>query len=118
MIEVPLWIFILICIATYVNVLQYLSLSSKLKRNIKQDNVNGLIVSKGFDEIAQVVKERSSLRQVHICLRCLISRRVQQTPARPRPILDATTSNMVRWFLPVFCWQSAGFFLPRCILWR
>ena len=52
MIEVPLWIFILICIATYVNVLQYLSLSSKLKRNIKQDNVNGLIVSKGFDEIA------------------------------------------------------------------
>ena len=57
MIEVPLWIFILICIATYVNVLQYLSLSSKLKRNIKQDNVNGLIVSKGFDEIAQDMDE-------------------------------------------------------------
>ena len=57
MIEVPLWIFILICVATYVNVLQYLSLSSKLKRNIKQDNVNGMIVSKGFDEIAQDMDE-------------------------------------------------------------
>ena len=57
MIEVPLWIFVLICVATYVNVLQYLSLSSKLKRNIKQDNVNGMIVSKGFDEIAQDMDE-------------------------------------------------------------
>jgi tetrahydromethanopterin S-methyltransferase subunit B len=57
MIEVPLWIFVMICIATYVNVLQYLSLSSKLKTNIKQDNVNGMIVSKGFDEIAQDMDE-------------------------------------------------------------
>lgn len=57
MIEVPLYIFILICVATYVNVLQYLSLSSKLKKNIKQDNVNGMIVSKGFDEIAQDMDE-------------------------------------------------------------
>ena len=57
MIEVPLWIFVLICVATYVNVLQYLSLSSKLKRNIKQDNVNGMIVSKGFDEIAHDMDE-------------------------------------------------------------
>jgi tetrahydromethanopterin S-methyltransferase subunit B len=53
MIEVPLWIFVLICIATYVNVLQYLTLALRLKRNITQDNVNGMIVSKGFDEIAQ-----------------------------------------------------------------
>ena len=52
MIEVDLWVFILICVATYVNFLQYVSLSSKLKANIKQDNVNGMIVSKGFDEIA------------------------------------------------------------------
>ena len=57
MIEVPLWIFILICIATYINVLQYIVLSGKLKRNIKQDNVNGMIVSKGFDEIAQDMDE-------------------------------------------------------------
>jgi len=60
MIEVPLWIFILICVATYVNVLQYLSLSSKLKRNIKQDNVNGMIVSKGFDEIAHDIDDLAS----------------------------------------------------------
>jgi hypothetical protein len=60
MIEVPLWIFVLICIATYVNVLQYLSLSSKLKRNIKQDNVNGMIVSKGFDEIAHDIDDLAS----------------------------------------------------------
>ena len=53
MIEVDLWVFILICVATYVNFLQYVSLSSKLKANIKQDNVNGMIVSKGFNEIAQ-----------------------------------------------------------------
>jgi len=53
MIEVPFWIFVLICIATYVNVLQYLTLALRLKRNITQDNVNGMIVSKGFDEIAQ-----------------------------------------------------------------
>ena len=52
MIEVDLWVFVLICAATYVNFLQYVSLSSKLKANIKQDNVNGMIVSKGFDEIA------------------------------------------------------------------
>ena len=57
MIEVPLWIFVLICIATYINVLQYIVLSGKLKRNIKQDNVNGMIVSKGFDEIAQDMDE-------------------------------------------------------------
>mgnify|MGYP005641698753 FL=1 len=57
MIEVPLWIFILICIATYINVLQYIVLSGKLKRNIKQDNVNGMIVSKGFDEIAHDMDE-------------------------------------------------------------
>ena len=57
MIEVPLWIFVMICIATYINVLQYLSLSSKLKINIKQDNVNGMIVSKGFDEIAHDMDE-------------------------------------------------------------
>jgi len=57
MIEVPLWIFVLICIATYINVLQYIVLSGKLKRNIKQDNVNGMIVSKGFDEIAQDIDE-------------------------------------------------------------
>ena len=57
MIEVPLWIFVLICIATYVNVLQYIVLSGKLKRNIKQDNVNGMIVSKGFDEIANDMDE-------------------------------------------------------------
>lgn len=53
MIEVPLWIFVLICIATYINFLQFIVLSGKLKRNITQDNVNGMIVSKGFDEIAQ-----------------------------------------------------------------
>ena len=57
MIEVPLWIFVLICIATYINVLQYIVLSGKLKRNIKQDNVNGMIVSKGFDEIANDMDE-------------------------------------------------------------
>ena len=57
MIEEPLWIFILICIATYINVLQYIVLSGKLKRNIKQDNVNGMIVSKGFDEIAHDMDE-------------------------------------------------------------
>jgi len=57
MIEVPLWIFILICIATYINVLQYIVLSGRLKRNIKQDNLNGMIVSKGFDEIAQDMDE-------------------------------------------------------------
>ena len=57
MIEVPLWIFVLICIATYINFLQYIVLSGKLKRNIKQDNVNGMIVSKGFDEIAQDMDE-------------------------------------------------------------
>lgn len=57
MIEVPLWIFVLICIATYINVLQYIVLSGKLKRNIKQDNVNGMIVSKGFDEIAHDMDE-------------------------------------------------------------
>ncbi len=57
MIEVPLWIFVMICIATYINVLQYIVLSGKLKRNIKQDNVNGMIVSKGFDEIAQDMDE-------------------------------------------------------------
>ena len=57
MIEVPLWIFVLICIATYINVLQYIVLSGKLKRNIKQDNVNGMIVSKGFDEIANDMEE-------------------------------------------------------------
>ena len=57
MIEVPLWIFVTICIATYINVLQYIVLSGKLKRNIKQDNVNGMIVSKGFDEIAQDMDE-------------------------------------------------------------
>ena len=57
MIEVPLWIFVLICIATYINVLQYIVLSGKLKRNIKQDNVNGMIVSKGFDEIAEDMDE-------------------------------------------------------------
>ena len=57
MIEVPLWIFVLICIATYNNVLQYIVLSGKLKRNIKQDNVNGMIVSKGFDEIANDMDE-------------------------------------------------------------
>ena len=57
MIEVPLWIFILICVATYINVLQYIVLSGKLKRNIKQDNVNGMIVSKGFDEIAHDMDE-------------------------------------------------------------
>ena len=57
MIEVPLWIFVLICIATYINVLQYIVLLGKLKRNIKQDNVNGMIVSKGFDEIAQDMDE-------------------------------------------------------------
>ena len=53
MIEVPLYVFILICIATYINFLQFIVLSGKLKRNITQDNVNGMIVSKGFDEIAQ-----------------------------------------------------------------
>ena len=57
MIEVPLWIFVMICIATYINVLQYIVLSGKLKRNIKQDNLNGMIVSKGFDEIAQDMDE-------------------------------------------------------------
>ncbi len=57
MIEVPLWIFILICIATYINVLQYIVLSGRLKRNIKQDNLNGMIVSKGFDEIDQDMDE-------------------------------------------------------------
>lgn len=57
MIEVPLWIFVMICIATYINVLQYIVLSDKLKINIKQDNVNGMIVSKGFDEIAQDMDE-------------------------------------------------------------
>ena len=57
MIEVPLWIFVMICIATYINVLQYIVLSGKLKRNIKQDNVNGMIVSKGFDEISQDMDE-------------------------------------------------------------
>ena len=57
MIEVPLYVFILICIATYINVLQFIVLSAKLKRNIKQDNVNGMIVSKGFDEIAQDMDE-------------------------------------------------------------
>ena len=57
MIEVPLWIFVLICIATYINVLQYIVLSGKLKRNIKQDNVNGMILSKGFDEIAHDMDE-------------------------------------------------------------
>ena len=57
MIEVPLYVFILICIATYINVLQFIVLSGKLKRNIKQDNVNGMIVSKGFDEIAQDMDE-------------------------------------------------------------
>ena len=57
MIEVPLWIFVMICIATYINVLQYIVLSGKLKINIKQDNVNGMIVSKGFDEIAHDMDE-------------------------------------------------------------
>ena len=57
MIDLPLWIFILICIATYINVLQYIVLSGRLKRNIKQDNLNGMIVSKGFDEIAQDMDE-------------------------------------------------------------
>ena len=57
MIEVPLYVFILICLATYINVLQFIVLSGKLKRNIKQDNVNGMIVSKGFDEIAQDMDE-------------------------------------------------------------
>ena len=57
MIEVPLWIFVTICIGTYINVLQYIVLSGKLKRNIKQDNVNGMIVSKGFDEISQDMDE-------------------------------------------------------------
>ena len=41
----------------YINVLQYIVLSGKLKRNIKQDNVNGMIVSKGFDEIAHDMDE-------------------------------------------------------------
>ena len=57
MIEVPLYVFILICLATYINVLQFIVLSGKLKRNIKQDNVNGMIVSKGFDEIAHDMDE-------------------------------------------------------------
>ena len=32
MIEVPLWIFVLICIATYINFLQLISLASKIKK--------------------------------------------------------------------------------------
>ena len=46
MIEVPLWIFVLICIATYINFLQLISLASKLKKNNVQDIINGQIVSK------------------------------------------------------------------------
>jgi len=60
MIEVDLWVFILLCVGTYVNFLQYVSLSSKLKANIKQDNVNGMIVSKGFNEIAQDIDHLTS----------------------------------------------------------
>jgi|TARA_R110000851_G_scaffold264855_1_gene417450 tetrahydromethanopterin S-methyltransferase subunit B len=59
MIEVPLWIFILICIATYINFIQYINLAKRLKENIRQDNVNGMIVSKGFDEIANDMDDLS-----------------------------------------------------------
>ena len=59
MIEVPLWIFILICIATYINFIQYINLAKRLKENIRQDNVNGIIVSKGFDEIANDMDDLS-----------------------------------------------------------
>ena len=57
MIEVPLWIFVLICIATYINFLQLISLSGKLKKNNIQDIINGQTVNKGFDEIAQDMDE-------------------------------------------------------------
>tara|TARA_R110000803_G_scaffold134861_1_gene201852 strand:+ start:275 stop:505 length:231 start_codon:yes stop_codon:yes gene_type:complete len=59
MIEVPLWVFILICIATYINFIQYINLAKRLKENIRQDNVNGIIVSKGFDEIANDMDDLS-----------------------------------------------------------
>ena len=59
MIEVPLWVFILICIATYINFIQYINLAKRLKENIRQDNVNGMIVSKGFDEIANDMDDLS-----------------------------------------------------------
>jgi hypothetical protein len=59
MIEVPLWIFILICIATYINFIQYINLAKRLKENIRQDNINGMIVSKGFDEIANDMDDLS-----------------------------------------------------------
>ena len=60
MIEVELWVFILICIGTYLNFIQYVNLSSKLKQNIRQDNVNGMIVSKGFNEIAHDIDNLTS----------------------------------------------------------
>jgi hypothetical protein len=69
MIEVPLWIFVLICIATYINFLQLLSLASKLKKNNVQDMINGQIVSKGFDDIANdmddLVRKVDKLEAIH-----------------------------------------------------
>ena len=52
MVEVDLWIFILLVVGTYLNFIQYVSLHSKMKFNTKQGNMNGLVVSTGFTQIA------------------------------------------------------------------
>lgn len=53
MIEVPLWIFFLICLATYINLFTLISMSGKLKRNDLQTVINGQIVSRGFEDVAR-----------------------------------------------------------------
>ena len=59
MIEVPLWIFFLICLATYINLFTLISMSGKLKKNDLQTVINSQIVSRGFEDVARDIDELS-----------------------------------------------------------
>ena len=59
MIEVPLWIFFLICLATYINLFTLIGMSGKLKKNDLQTVINSQIVSRGFEDVARDIDELS-----------------------------------------------------------
>mgnify|MGYP001381577920 FL=1 len=59
MIEVPLWIFFLICLATYINLFTLISMSGRLRKNDLQTVINSQIVSRGFEDVARDIDEIS-----------------------------------------------------------
>ena len=59
MIEVPLWIFFLICLATYINLFTLISMSGRLRKNDLQTVINSQIVSRGFEDVAKDIDEIS-----------------------------------------------------------